>query len=80
MFFIRHWIPLSVTQQAFVGQLTADLLVRLPLFPLRPVAVNWLSPSFPALPHSSFPYSAPPLGSGSRPVEHEKQDRLDIKG
>lgn len=44
-------------------------------YPLSPVvAVNWLSSSW------SFSYSAPPPGSGSRPVEHENQDRLDIKG
>lgn len=36
--------------------------------------MNWLSSS----PTSS--HSAPPPGSGSSPVEHEKQDRLDIKG
>lgn len=45
--------------------------MRLPLFPLNPVAVNWLS---------SSSHWAPPPGSGSRPAEHENQDCLDIKG
>lgn len=44
-----------------------------PLSLLSPVAVNWLS-------SSSSSHSAPPPGSGSRPVEHENQDSLDIKG